>query len=115
RSPHSRGDLPVGHIGRRVVVRATANNARSGGTCPAMSAAAAADAVGAVADGRGVPRAQAALIWLMSRPAVSALIVGASKPAHLADAVAAVDLHLTDDKVAALQDPYVPHPVVGHT
>ena len=72
------------------------------------------DAVGEVADGRGVPRARVALSWLMSRPAVTAPIVGASKPEHLGEAVAAVDLVLSDEEVATLEAAYVPHPVAGH-
>jgi aryl-alcohol dehydrogenase-like predicted oxidoreductase len=66
-----------------------------------------------VADHRGVPRAQVALAWLLCHPVVTAPIVGASKPHHLDDAVAAVDLELTGDEVAALEEPYTPHPVAG--
>ena len=71
------------------------------------------DAVGAVADARGVSRAQVALAWVLRNPAVTSPIIGATKPHHLDDAVAAVDLELTDDDVAQLEAPYVPHPVVG--
>ncbi len=71
------------------------------------------EAVAAVADARGVPRAQVALAWVLHHPAVSAPIVGASKPGHLADAVAAVDLHLTEEEVAQLEAPYTPHEVAG--
>jgi aryl-alcohol dehydrogenase-like predicted oxidoreductase len=71
------------------------------------------DAVVAVAEARGVPRAQVALAWLAGRPGVSAPIVGATKPAHLDDAVAALDLELTDDEVARLEAPYRPHAVSG--
>ncbi len=72
-----------------------------------------ANRVGQVAEARGVSRAQVALAWVLRNPVVTAPIVGASKPEHLDDAVAAVDLELTDDEVARLEDPYVPHPVVG--
>jgi aryl-alcohol dehydrogenase-like predicted oxidoreductase len=72
-----------------------------------------ADRVGEVAESRGVPRAQVALAWVLHNPVVTAPIVGASKPHHLEDAVAAVDLRLTDEEVARLEEPYVPHPVVG--
>jgi aryl-alcohol dehydrogenase-like predicted oxidoreductase len=72
-----------------------------------------AEAVAAVADGRGVPRAQIALAWVLRNPTVTSPIIGATKPHHIDDAVAAVDLELTDDEVAALEAPYVPHPVVG--
>ncbi|AWN36406.1 aldo/keto reductase [Methylobacterium radiodurans] len=71
------------------------------------------EAVARVAEARGVPRAQAALAWVLAQPNVAAPIVGASKPQHLDDAVAALDLRLTADEIAALEAPYVPHAVVG--
>jgi 1-deoxyxylulose-5-phosphate synthase len=71
------------------------------------------DRVGEVAAARGVPRAQVALAWLLGRPGVTAPIVGASKPHHLEDAVAALSLRLLPAEVAALEEPYVPHPVLG--
>jgi aryl-alcohol dehydrogenase-like predicted oxidoreductase len=73
------------------------------------------DAVRAVAAERGVPPAQVALAWLLGRPAVSAPIVGATKLAHLDDAIAALDLHLDDEEVARLEAPYRPHPVLSHS
>ena len=69
--------------------------------------------VAEVAQARGVPRARVALAWVLHNPAVTAPIVGATKVAHLDDAAAAVELELTDDEVQALEEPYVPHPVVG--
>ena len=66
-----------------------------------------------VAGERGVPMAQVALAWLLSKPAVTAPIVGATKLHHLADAVAAVELKLTAEEVKALEEPYVAHPVLG--
>jgi aryl-alcohol dehydrogenase-like predicted oxidoreductase len=71
------------------------------------------DAVGAVAARLGVPRAQVALAWLLRKAPVTAPIVGASKPQHLDDAVGALSLALSDEDVAALEAPYVPHPVAG--
>ncbi len=71
------------------------------------------EAVAAVATERGVPRAQVALAWVLGKPVVSAPIVGASKPEHLADAVAALELELTKEEVERLEAPYVPHAVVG--
>lgn len=71
------------------------------------------DRVGEVAAARGVSRAQVALAWLLSRPAVTAPIIGASKPGHLEDAGAALALHLLPDEVARLEEPYVPHRVAG--
>jgi aryl-alcohol dehydrogenase-like predicted oxidoreductase len=61
-----------------------------------------------VARERGVPMAQVALAWVLSKPVVTAPIVGATKATHLADAAAAVDLVLTDDEIARLEAPYVP-------
>ena len=69
--------------------------------------------VAEVAASRGIPRAQVALAWLLSKPFLTAPIVGASKPNHLEDAVAAVSLKLSDEEIARLEEPYVPHPVVG--
>jgi aryl-alcohol dehydrogenase-like predicted oxidoreductase len=72
------------------------------------------EAVAAVASARGVPRAQVALSWLIRRPGVTAPIIGASKPQHLDDAVAALELELTAAETAPLESPYVPHAVTGH-
>jgi 1-deoxyxylulose-5-phosphate synthase len=72
------------------------------------------DAVRAVAAERGLPLARIALAWLLSKPVVSAPIVGVTKLAHLDDAIAATDLTLTDDEVARLEAPYRPHPILGH-
>ena len=71
------------------------------------------DAVGKVAAARGVPRAQVALAWVLTRPAVSAPIVGASKMQHLEDAIGALSLTLTPDEIAALEAPYQPRAVAG--
>ncbi|HYJ68047.1 MAG TPA: aldo/keto reductase [Nocardioidaceae bacterium] len=72
------------------------------------------DAVAEVADKRGVPMAQVALAWQLSRPAVTAPIIGASKEHHVDDAIAAVDVRLTGDEIARLEEPYRPHPILGH-
>lgn len=70
-------------------------------------------AVAAIAAERGVPRAQVALAWVLAKPEVSAPIIGASKAAHLDDAIAALDLGLSESEIARLEEPYVPHTVVG--
>jgi aryl-alcohol dehydrogenase-like predicted oxidoreductase len=70
--------------------------------------------VAEVAAERGVAPAQIALAWLLQRPGVTAPIVGATKPEHLADALAAEALDLSDEEVKRVEDPYVPHPVLGH-
>jgi aryl-alcohol dehydrogenase-like predicted oxidoreductase len=67
-----------------------------------------------VAAARGVPTAQVALAWLLSKPGVTAPIVGSTKLGHLQDALAAEELTLSEDEVASLEKPYVPHPVLGH-
>src|SRR5689334_23145906 len=72
------------------------------------------DAVAVVAAARGVPPAQVALAWLLGRPGVTAPIVGATKPGHIEDALAAVQLDLAGDEMRLLEDHYVPHPVLGH-
>jgi aryl-alcohol dehydrogenase-like predicted oxidoreductase len=73
-----------------------------------------ADRVAEVAAARGVPAAQVALAWLLHKPGVTAPIVGATKLGHLEDALAAASLSLSDDEIARLEEPYVPHPVLGH-
>ena len=71
------------------------------------------DRLGQMAEERGVPRAALALAWVLSKPAITAPIVGATKPHHLEEAVAALSLRLTPEEVASLEEPYTPHPVVG--
>jgi len=70
--------------------------------------------VAQVAAGRGVSPAQVALAWLLHRPGVTAPIVGATKLAHLEDALKAVQLRLSEEEMTALEEPYRPHPVLGH-
>ncbi|CAA2099596.1 L-glyceraldehyde 3-phosphate reductase [Methylobacterium bullatum] len=69
--------------------------------------------VAEIAQARGVSRAQVALAWVIQKPIVTAPIIGASKPTHLTDAVAALDLALSADEIAVLEALYTPHPVVG--
>jgi len=66
-----------------------------------------------VAAQRHVPPAQVALAWLLAKPVVTAPIVGATKLSHLEDAVAAVDVRLSDKEMALLEEPYRPHEVAG--
>ena len=72
------------------------------------------DAVAEVAAARGVPSAEVALAWLLAKPGVTAPIVGATKKRHLKDALAAEEFTLSEDEIARLEKPYVPHPVLGH-
>jgi aryl-alcohol dehydrogenase-like predicted oxidoreductase len=72
------------------------------------------DRVNEVASERGVPGAQVALAWLLSRPAVTAPIVGATKVGHVEDALAAEALELTPQEIARVEEPYMPHAVSGH-
>jgi aryl-alcohol dehydrogenase-like predicted oxidoreductase len=71
------------------------------------------ETVATIAKERDVPRAQVALAWVLAKPEVSAPIIGASKTAHLDDAIVALELGLTDREIARLEEPYVPHAVVG--
>ena len=70
--------------------------------------------VAQIAEDRGVSRAQVALAWVAGHPTVSAPIVGATKEQHLIDAIAAVELTLTAQERALLEEPYTPQPVSGH-
>ena len=70
--------------------------------------------VAEVAAERGAPPAQVALAWLLHKPGVTAPIVGATKPGHLEDALAAEQLALSDEEISRVEEPYVTHPVLGH-
>jgi aryl-alcohol dehydrogenase-like predicted oxidoreductase len=72
------------------------------------------DRAAEIASERGVPSAQVALAWLLRHPGVTAPIVGATKVEHVEDALAAERLELSDDEVARLEEPYVPHAISGH-
>jgi 1-deoxyxylulose-5-phosphate synthase len=72
-----------------------------------------ADRVADLAKARGIPRAQVALAWLLSKPVITAPIVGATKLHHIDDAVASVEVTLSVEEIGALEEPYVPHAVVG--
>ena len=67
-----------------------------------------------VAAAHGVPPARIALAWLLHKPGIVAPIIGASKPPHLPDAVAALTIKLTSEEIATLEEPYLPHPIAGH-
>jgi 1-deoxyxylulose-5-phosphate synthase len=71
------------------------------------------DRVAEVATARGIPRAQVALAWLLAKPVITAPIVGATKLQHLEDALASIDVKLSEDEIASLEEPYAPHAVVG--
>ncbi|MCG6962335.1 MAG: aldo/keto reductase [Acidobacteria bacterium] len=68
-----------------------------------------------MAKARKVPNAQIALAWMLQKPGVAAPIIGATKMDHLEEAVGALDVELSPDEVAALEAPYVPHPIAGHS
>jgi aryl-alcohol dehydrogenase-like predicted oxidoreductase len=70
--------------------------------------------VAAIAAKHEVPRVHIALAWLLQKKPVTAPIVGATKITHLEDAVGALSVKLTQEEVAYLEEPYVPHPIVGH-
>lgn len=67
-----------------------------------------------IAEARGIANAQVALAWMLSKPIITAPIVGASKSHHLEDAVAALDVQLSAEEIAQLEELYQPHPVLGH-
>ncbi|WP_121160578.1 aldo/keto reductase [Micromonospora pisi] len=114
-SPLARG-LLAGTRGRGDERRTTRAHSDSfGDTLYDESDFAVVDVVDRIADQRGLPSAQVALAWLLHQPAVTAPIVGATKPGHIEDAVAAVGITLDDDERAALEAPYRPHPVRGHS
>lgn len=69
--------------------------------------------VAEIAEKRGVPRVQIALAWLLQKETVTAPVIGATKLSHIEDPIAALSIHLTLEEVAYLEEPYVPHPVVG--
>lgn len=71
------------------------------------------EAVQRVAEARGIPMAQVALAWVLKNPVVTAPIVGPTKPHHLPDAAAALDVQLSDDEVRSLEEPYAPHLPTG--
>jgi len=73
------------------------------------------DRLSEVAQQRGVKNAQIALAWILARPGVSAPIIGASKPYQLEDALAALEIHLTPEEMQRLEEPYEPHPILGHS
>jgi 1-deoxyxylulose-5-phosphate synthase len=87
--------------------------AGSGAGDPPSSDQTVVERVAQVAADRGVPMAQVALAWMLSKPGVSAPIIGATQPQHLEDAAAAVELDLSAEEVTALEEPYTPHPVAG--
>ena len=72
------------------------------------------DRVVELANRRGARPAQIALAWMLHQPGITAPIIGASKPHHLEDAVAAVDLRLSGEECRFLEEPYQPHPVLEH-
>jgi aryl-alcohol dehydrogenase-like predicted oxidoreductase len=72
------------------------------------------DRVEQLAAARKLPMAQVGLSWILSKPVVTSPIVGATKMQHLEDAVAALDVKLTPEEIASLEEPYVPHAIAGH-
>jgi aryl-alcohol dehydrogenase-like predicted oxidoreductase len=114
-SPLARGML-AGNRGRGGEKRTTrANSDPFGDNLYVEDDFAVVDANAAVAADRGVSPAQVALGWLLSRPGVTAPIVGATKLHHLDEAIAAVDLTLDEKEVERLESPYRPHAVSGHS
>jgi 1-deoxyxylulose-5-phosphate synthase len=114
-SPLARGLLAGSRTrdGQRLTTRA--NNDAFGDSLYSEADFDVVDNVMAVAQAKGSTPARVALAWLMHKPGVTAPIVGATKLNHLDDAVAAVDVTLTEEEIKQLESAYVPHPVLGHT
>jgi aryl-alcohol dehydrogenase-like predicted oxidoreductase len=74
-----------------------------------------ADRLTQVAQARGLPNMQVALAWVLSKPGISAPIIGASKLSHLEDALSALSVKLSEDEIKQLEELYQPHPVLGHS
>ena len=68
-----------------------------------------------IAEIRGATSSQIALAWLLNKPHITAPIIGASKMEHLDQAIAALDIELSEDEVSSLEEAYQPHPILGHT
>jgi aryl-alcohol dehydrogenase-like predicted oxidoreductase len=115
------GLLPYSPLARGFLVRPPATSTARSGNDPLADRffdsgdLAVVEALRTVAAARGVPPAQIALAWLLSRPGVVAPIVGATRPHHIDDAIAAVDLELTEPEITRLEEPYRPHKVLGHS
>jgi aryl-alcohol dehydrogenase-like predicted oxidoreductase len=113
------GVIPWSPLARGVLTRdASASTTRSetdefGKTLYATANTTIVERLTDIANERGVPRAQIALAWVSRHPAVTAPIVGATKPHHLDDALASVDIELSPEEVKALEEPYTPQPVQG--
>jgi 1-deoxyxylulose-5-phosphate synthase len=71
--------------------------------------------VSELAEARGMPMAQVALAWMLSKPVVTAPIIGVTKPHHLENAIAALSVQLTPDEIRRLEEPYRPHPIIAHS
>ena len=114
-SPLARGFLAGG---RKAVGEGNTERARTDEFSPRLyyrdADFAVVDAVEAIARARGLSNTQVALAWVLKNPAITAPIVGASKMHHLSEALAALEVTLTDDEVAALEAPYQPKPVLDH-
>jgi aryl-alcohol dehydrogenase-like predicted oxidoreductase len=115
-SPLARGVL-VGNRGRQGELRTTraGDDPLSDERYNSPSDFDVVDRLAEVAAARGAPPAQVALAWLLSRPAVTAPIVGATRLGHISDALAAVQLTLTEEEMHRLEEPYLPHRVLGHS
>jgi len=115
-SPLARGVL-VGNRGRQGELRTTraGDDPLSDERYNSPSDFDVVDRLAEVAAARGAPPAQVALAWLLSRPAVTAPIVGATRLGHISDALAAVQLTLTEEEVHRLEELYLPHRVLGHS
>ncbi len=113
-SPLARGVLAGNRRGKTVRSQSDAYSESLYGKELSAADARIVDRLQEVADKRGVAPAQAALAWMLGKPGITAPVIGASKPHHLDDALASLSLKLDAAEVAALEEPYIPHPIAGH-
>lgn len=111
-SPLARGQLARPRQDRNATLRAQTDTI--GHALYSEEDGAVIDRVTEVASERGVPNAQVALAWLLAQPGVTAPIIGATKMHHLDDALGALSIELSPEEMAFLEEPYVPHPILGH-
>jgi aryl-alcohol dehydrogenase (NADP+) len=74
-----------------------------------------ADRSAEIAQGRGVTSSQVALAWILNKPHINSPIIGATKMHHLEQAIVALEIKLSEDEVKRLEEPYKPHPILGHS
>jgi aryl-alcohol dehydrogenase-like predicted oxidoreductase len=114
-SPLARGLLTAKRVKEGNETHRASTDAFAKGMYTSESDYAIVNKVSDIAWNRGIPNARVALAWVLGKPVITSPIIGASKPGHLEDAVAALDVHLTAEEVNDLESLYQPHPILGHS